>query len=130
VRPISTGMPKPLSHKARQREHAEVRAEVLQSQALELRLAALKSRSVFVLDNYPKLSHISAVLPHEGRARGVGCGGGMRFWPLRDKTLVPHARALSGGNEAFGLFGQAGVGDLPSLASPRIVIKGCVREAP
>jgi hypothetical protein len=40
----------------------------------------------------------------------------MRFWPLRDKTLVPHARALSGGNEALGLFGQTGVGDLPSLA--------------
>jgi hypothetical protein len=40
----------------------------------------------------------------------------MRFWPLWDKTLVPHARALSGGCEAQGLFGQAGVIDLPSLA--------------
>lgn len=40
----------------------------------------------------------------------------MRFWPLRDKTLVPHARALSGEHETFSLFGQAGVGDLPSLA--------------
>jgi hypothetical protein len=54
----------------------------------------------------------------------------MRFWPLQDKTLVPHARALSGEHETFRLFGQAGVADLPSLASPRIVIKGCVREAP
>jgi hypothetical protein len=33
-------------------------------------------------------------------------------------------------HEAFGLFGQAGVGDLPSLASPRIVIKGCAQDAP
>ena len=60
----------------------------------------------------------------------------MRFWPLRDKTLVPHAGALSGGCEAPGLFGQACVVSLPRLASPRIVVKarivvkGCVREAP
>jgi hypothetical protein len=40
----------------------------------------------------------------------------MRLWPLRDKTLVPHARALSGEDETFRLFGQAGVFDLPSLA--------------
>ncbi len=31
----------------------------------------------------------------------------MRFWPLRGKTLVPHARALSGEHVAFSLFGQA-----------------------
>ena len=49
----------------------------------------------------------------------------MRFWPLRNKTLVAHARALSGEHGTFRLFGQAGVADLPSLASPRIFIKGC-----
>ncbi len=74
---------------------------------LELRLAAIKLCSTFVLNFIPNLGYEWGVLRHKGRARGVGCGGGMRFWPLRGKTLVPHARALSGEHVAFSLFGQA-----------------------
>jgi hypothetical protein len=73
-------MPKTLSHKARQSEHdAELRAEVLQNSELELRSAAIKFCSLFVLDKSPNLGYGCRVLSHEGRARGVGCGGGIRF---------------------------------------------------
>ena len=47
----------------------------------------------------------------------------MRFWLLRDKTLVPHARALRGGCGTRNLFGQARVTPFqasPALAHPEL----------
>ncbi|MBF9198176.1 hypothetical protein [Microvirga terrestris] len=52
----------------------------------------------------------------------------MRFWPLRDKTLVLHAGALSGGGRKTDLFGQVLSPLLPSLAGTGA--PGAARDAP
>jgi len=52
----------------------------------------------------------------------------MRFWPLRNKTLVPYARALSGGGRKTDLFGQVLSPLLPSLAGTGA--PGAARDAP